>query len=205
MDPWPGLRVILAFQLDKAAFPAPPGSWGLEEGGLQASWGAESLKEMRLGPPHPPYTIAGAAFMGPVSLPWWLLAAFPFPWERGLGPRQRGGDRDSDTHGSAEPAGRRQWETLLHLVPRGPAHRPRVPGSQRPRVPASQHPSVPRSQGPRIPPSWGSRVPESQRPRVPGYQSPRVPGSQRPRVSCTRSPRHPVKCSFWGIPWLSGY
>lgn len=25
-DPWPGLRVILAFQLDRAAFPASPGS-----------------------------------------------------------------------------------------------------------------------------------------------------------------------------------
>ena len=52
-DPWPGLRVILPFRRDKVAFPAPPGSWGLEEGAPQASWGAQSPKEMRLGPPHP--------------------------------------------------------------------------------------------------------------------------------------------------------
>lgn len=192
VDPWPGLRVILAFQLDKAAFPAPPGSWGLEEGGLQASWGAESLKEMRLGPPHPPYTIAGAAFMGPVSLPWWLLAAFPFPWERGLGPRQRGGDRDSDTHGSVEPAGRCQWETLLHLVPRGPANRPRVSGSQRPSIPASQDP----------------RVPGSHHPGVPGSQSPRDPGSQDPSVPGSRAHGAPgillnaVSGEFPGCPGI---
>lgn len=124
--PWPGLRVILPFRWDKAAFPAPPGSfpsntWILKVrgGGPAGQLGCREPHRDETRSPAPPYTIAGAAFMAPVSLPRWLLAALLFLRERDLWPM----------------SGRRQRQEMCMVLRSrqgGASGRPCSPGAQRP-------------------------------------------------------------------------
>ena len=143
-----------ALPAGQGGFPSTTWILGVGGGGPAGQLGCTEPQRDETRSPAPPYTIAGAAFMGPVSLPWWLLTALLFPWERGLCPMSEG----------------RRPRQVMCMALR----------------------------------SWQGGA--SRRPCSTWYTEalPTVPASQGPEVPCTQSPRHPVKCSFWGIPWLSG-
>ena len=83
-----------ALPAEQGGFPSTTWILGVGGGGPAGQLGCTEPQRDETRSPAPPYTIAGAAFMGPISLPRWLLAALLFPRREAFGPCQRGGDRD---------------------------------------------------------------------------------------------------------------